>query len=134
VRGSDSWRKCLEAVISGRGIGFTQISTLSYYSRPGLTAIPVLGLPPSELAIAWRADDESELVRDLVETARMVAASTRVPQALGGPARMLVPLSTSGSDVPSDGCPSARISGGGARRGRANAVRADISEFQTTLK
>lgn len=74
--------ECLEAVISGRAIGFTQISTFRYYSRPGLTAIPVIDLTPSELALAWRKDDTSELVRDFVETARMVAATIRVPQTL----------------------------------------------------
>ncbi|MFC5995040.1 LysR family transcriptional regulator [Pseudonocardia hispaniensis] len=74
--------ECLEAVIAGRGIGFTQISTLRYYSRPGLTAVPVVDIPPSDVAIAWRSDDTSDLVRDFVETARMVAATTCVPAVL----------------------------------------------------
>ncbi len=76
--------ECLEAVISGRGIGFTQASTLRYYSRPGLTAVPVLDIPPSEMAIAWRLDNTSDLVRDFVETARAVAATSRIPGALMG--------------------------------------------------
>jgi DNA-binding transcriptional LysR family regulator len=74
--------ECMEAVISGRAIAFTPVSTLRYYARPGLTTIPVVDIPPSEVVIAWRTDDPSELVRDFVETARAVAATTRVPQAL----------------------------------------------------
>ncbi|MGE3285213.1 MAG: LysR family transcriptional regulator [Pseudonocardia sp.] len=74
--------ECLEAVLSGRGIGFTQMSTLRYYSRPGLTAVPVVDISPSDLAVAWRADDQSEPVRDFVETARVVAADFRVPGAI----------------------------------------------------
>lgn len=74
--------ECIEAVTSGRGVAFTQLSTLRYYSRPGLTAVPVVDVPPSEVAIAWRTADGSDLVRDFVETARAVAATTRVPGAL----------------------------------------------------
>ncbi|MET7304980.1 hypothetical protein [Embleya sp. NPDC005575] len=38
------------------------------YQRPGTVAIPVSGLSPSELALAWRLDDHRGTVRDFVET------------------------------------------------------------------
>ena len=50
--------------------------------RPaGLAFIPVNGLPPSTLAIAWRNDMDAQPVKDFVETARMLAALDLVPQA-----------------------------------------------------
>ena len=35
--------------------------------RPGSRAIPVTGLPPSELAVAWRPGDDRAVIRDLLE-------------------------------------------------------------------
>ena len=61
--------------------GVTQASTQRYFDRPGLAFIPVTGLPPSTLAIAWRNDMDAQPVKDFVETARMLAALDLVPQA-----------------------------------------------------
>ena len=77
--------ECFEAILSGRGVAFTQASTQRYYDRPGLAFIPVTGLPSSPLAIAWRNDLDSAPVADFVETARMLAALDVVPMA--SPAR-----------------------------------------------
>ena len=65
--------------------GFCQASTKRFYDRPGLTFIPVDGLPPSALAIAWRNDMDAPPVNDFVETARMLAALDLVPGALTPP-------------------------------------------------
>jgi DNA-binding transcriptional LysR family regulator len=73
--------ECFEAILSGRGMAFTQASTQRFYDRPGLCFIPVRGLPPSPLAVAWRTDMETALVRDFVETARILASSGLVPHA-----------------------------------------------------
>lgn len=73
--------ECFEAILSGRGVAFTQASTKRFYDRPGLTFIPVQGLPPSPLAIAWRNDMDAPSVNDFVETARMLAALDLVPEA-----------------------------------------------------
>ena len=43
--------ECFEAILSGRGVAFTQASTQRFYDRPGLTFIPVDGLPPRP----WRS-------------------------------------------------------------------------------
>lgn len=77
--------ECFEAILSGRGVAFTQASTKRFYDRPGLTFIPVDGLPPSALAIAWRNDMDAPPVNDFVETARMLAALDLVPGALTPP-------------------------------------------------
>jgi hypothetical protein len=74
--------ECFEAILSGRGVAFTQASTKRFYDRPGLTFIPVEGLPPSPLAIAWRNDLDAPPVDDFIETARMLAALDFVPGAL----------------------------------------------------
>lgn len=73
--------ECFEAILSGRGIAFSQASTQRYYRRPGLAFIPVTGLPHSPLAIAWRNDLGAQTVSDFVETARMLAALELVPLA-----------------------------------------------------
>jgi len=58
-----------EAVTAlGRGLGVALISAgnAEIYQRPEFVVRPVRGLPPGELAIAWRADDAREVVRDFV--------------------------------------------------------------------
>ncbi|MGY5883173.1 LysR family transcriptional regulator [Modestobacter lacusdianchii] len=82
--------ECFEAILAGRGVAFTQASTQRFYDRPGLTFIPVDGLPPSTLAIAWRNDMDAPPVNDFIETARMLAALDLVPGALAPPAPGLV--------------------------------------------
>ena len=77
--------ECFEAILAGRGIAFTQASTERFYDRPGLAFIPVDGLPPSALAIAWRNDLDAPPVDDFVETARMLAALDLVPCARPAP-------------------------------------------------
>ncbi|RKS77051.1 LysR family transcriptional regulator [Actinomadura pelletieri DSM 43383] len=37
------------------------------YRRPGIKAVPVTDLSPTELAVAWRADDHRGLIRDLID-------------------------------------------------------------------
>ena len=56
-----------------------QASTQRFYDRPGLAFVPVGGLPPSPVAIAWRNDVEAQPVRDFVDTARMLASLDLVP-------------------------------------------------------
>ena len=73
--------ECFEAILSQRGIAFTQASTQRFYSRPGLSFVPVTGLAPSVVSIAWRQDNEHWAARTFVETAQYVALSTPLPQA-----------------------------------------------------
>ena len=73
--------ECFEAILGNRGVAFTQASTQRFYARPGLAFVPVDGLPPSPLAIAWRNDMNARPVQQFVETARMLAALDLVPAA-----------------------------------------------------
>ncbi|WP_406630870.1 LysR family transcriptional regulator [Amycolatopsis sp. WGS_07] len=74
--------ECFEAILSRRGIAFTQASTQRFYDRPGLAFVPVDGLPPSTVAIAWRNDLDAQPVRDFVDAARMLAGLDLVPATL----------------------------------------------------
>ncbi|WP_192758400.1 LysR family transcriptional regulator [Actinomadura algeriensis] len=55
------------AIEEGSGIVLLAAGNAAIYRRPGVRAIPVTGLPPSELAAAWRRGDERTAVRDFVD-------------------------------------------------------------------
>lgn len=73
--------ECFEAILSQKGIAFTQASTQRFYSRPGLSFIPVTGLAPSVVSIAWRQDNEHWAARSFVETAQYTALSNPLAHA-----------------------------------------------------
>ncbi|GAB3264341.1 LysR family transcriptional regulator [Arthrobacter pigmenti] len=75
--------ECFESILGERGIAFTQASTQRFYDRPGLSFIPVKDVQPSTVSVAWRKDINDVLVREFVETARIVASSECVPDILG---------------------------------------------------
>lgn len=66
--------ECFEAIQSERGIAFTQASTQRFYGRPGLAFIPVVDIPGTALAVSWRKDVDSPLIRDFINTATAVAS------------------------------------------------------------
>lgn len=82
VIGSDvsSVDECFEAILSQRGMAFTQASTQRFYSRPGLSFVPVTGLAPSTVSVAWRQDNEHWAARAFVETAQYTALSAPLPK------------------------------------------------------
>ncbi|MEU6714940.1 LysR family transcriptional regulator [Nonomuraea sp. NPDC046802] len=61
-----------EAVTSGLGVVLVAEGNATLYNRPGMTYRPVTGLPPGELAIAWRAEDRSPQVRAFIDALRQV--------------------------------------------------------------
>jgi DNA-binding transcriptional LysR family regulator len=61
------------AVEEGSGIVLLAGGNAAIYRRPGLGAIPVSGLGPSVMAIAWRKDDHRDVIRDFVDAATAVA-------------------------------------------------------------
>lgn len=87
--------ECFEAILSQRGIAFTQASTQRFYSRPGLSFVPVTGLSPSTLSVAWRQDNEHWAARAFVETAQFTALSTPLPQTFQLSGSSLEQVSTS---------------------------------------
>ncbi|MFG1707499.1 LysR family transcriptional regulator [Nonomuraea sp. M3C6] len=59
-----------EAVTSGLGVVLVAEGNATLYNRPGMTYRPVTGLPPGELAIAWREGDGRPQVVAFVESLR----------------------------------------------------------------
>ncbi len=88
--------ECFEAILSQRGVAFSQASTQRFYSRPGLAFVPVTNIPPTSLSIAWRTDVDSQLVRDFIETARIVASLRTVPNAWPSPVGASAPGAAGG--------------------------------------
>ena len=56
------------AIEGGSGIVLLSSGNAAIYGRPGVRAIPVTDLSPSQLAIAWQAGDDRAAVRDFVES------------------------------------------------------------------
>ncbi|MFB7634260.1 LysR substrate-binding domain-containing protein [Streptomyces sp. NPDC056149] len=67
VAGAD---ETFEAVEEGLGVVLLAAGNAAIYRRPGVVARPVVGLSPSQLALAWRADDHRTALRDAVEAVR----------------------------------------------------------------
>ncbi|HEX4788273.1 MAG TPA: LysR family transcriptional regulator [Actinospica sp.] len=59
----------LELVAGGQGIAVIPESTASFYTRPGIAAIPVEDLGPNHVAVAWPTGRTSALVREFVDAA-----------------------------------------------------------------
>ncbi|MBY8880088.1 LysR family transcriptional regulator [Actinacidiphila acidipaludis] len=59
----------LELVASGAGICVLPLSTAAFYTRPDVIPLPVEGLGPNEVALAWAASRRSPLVHDFAEAA-----------------------------------------------------------------
>ncbi|CAM2886120.1 LysR family transcriptional regulator [Skermania piniformis] len=70
----------LEELTRGHGILLLPRDSVALYRWPGVAARPVSGLPPTELALAWRADDDRELVRAVVDAAT-AAPDDQTPRA-----------------------------------------------------
>ena len=77
----------LEAARAGRAIGLVPASVANSHKWPGLAFIEVTDLPPSDIAVAWRADGRSALVDGFVEMATSLVdrpglgSARRVPAA-----------------------------------------------------
>ncbi|MFF5212952.1 LysR family transcriptional regulator [Streptosporangium sp. NPDC000396] len=55
------------ALEEGSGIVLLASGNAVIYRRPGISAIPVLGLSPSELALAWHSKDHRTVIRDFAD-------------------------------------------------------------------
>ncbi|WP_065965660.1 LysR family transcriptional regulator [Streptomyces sparsogenes] len=56
-----------EAVEEGSGVVLLAAGNAAIYRRPGVVTLPVGGLSPSRLALAWRPDDHRPAVRDFID-------------------------------------------------------------------
>ncbi|MFQ3556601.1 LysR substrate-binding domain-containing protein [Streptomyces gramineus] len=59
----------LELVAAGAGVCVIPLSTARFYIRPDVISLPVEGLGPNEVALAWVASRRSPLIDDFAETA-----------------------------------------------------------------
>jgi DNA-binding transcriptional LysR family regulator len=65
----------LEIVSSGAAITLLAEGNADIYSREGIVCVPVSGLEPAQLAIAWRRGDRRPAVRDFVQACHDAAGS-----------------------------------------------------------
>lgn len=63
-----------EAVLSGLGVALLSAGNAEIYRRPGIATVPVAGIPPSQLALLWRADDHRQAIRDFIDAAERSTA------------------------------------------------------------
>lgn len=61
--------EAFEAIAAGLGIALVSEGNATLYDRGDVTGIPVVDLRPSQLALAWRADDHRDVLRDVTELA-----------------------------------------------------------------
>jgi DNA-binding transcriptional LysR family regulator len=57
-----------EAVAGGLGVALIAAGNAEIYERDDIVCRPVSGVPPSELAVVWRASDQRPAVRVVAET------------------------------------------------------------------
>lgn len=60
----------LQAVAAGRGVTVTSATTERYYRRPGVRFVPIEGLPPCEIALAWPTGSQHPALHPFLEAAR----------------------------------------------------------------
>jgi DNA-binding transcriptional LysR family regulator len=63
-----------ELVSTGTAVTLLAEGNAVVYARPGITCIPVTGLEPALLAIAWRRDDRRAGVHDFIAACRDAAS------------------------------------------------------------
>jgi DNA-binding transcriptional LysR family regulator len=74
--------EAFEAVATGHGVVLLAEGNVSVYARPGIVCRPVIGVQPSQLAIAWRRGDHRAAVREFVGAAAEAAAKSEQQTAL----------------------------------------------------
>jgi DNA-binding transcriptional LysR family regulator len=65
-----------ELVAAGAAAHLMAEGNAAIYTRPGITCVPVDGLEPAHLAIAWRRDDERGPVKAFVHACLDAAAAS----------------------------------------------------------
>jgi DNA-binding transcriptional LysR family regulator len=64
---ASSAEESMEAVTSGLGVVLLSAGNAGIYARDGIAFRPVSGLPPTELAVVWRAGDHRRAVQVFVD-------------------------------------------------------------------
>ena len=71
IKTADEWVTAIEA---GRGVAFSMPTVMQNFTTARITVVPVEGLPPAEVLMAWRHDRSDALVEAFTRTGRQVAA------------------------------------------------------------
>jgi DNA-binding transcriptional LysR family regulator len=74
----------LELVASGAGICVLPLSTATFYTRPDVVPLPVEGIGPNEVALAWVATRRSALIHDFAEAATETLGRPRTDEGTPG--------------------------------------------------
>ena len=72
-----------EIVSSGAAISLLAEGNAGLYARDGIVCLPVSGLEPARLAVAWRRGDRRPAVRDFIRASRDAAADSPQNSATG---------------------------------------------------
>jgi DNA-binding transcriptional LysR family regulator len=74
--------EAFEAVATGHGVVLLAEGNVSVYARPGIVCLPLIGVQPCQLGIAWRRGDHRAAVREFVDAAAGVATTSEQQKAL----------------------------------------------------
>jgi DNA-binding transcriptional LysR family regulator len=69
----------LEHVAAGRGVVVLPLSTATFYTRPDIVHVPVRGLAPNQVCLAWDASRRSRIVHEFAAIAEERVAATAAP-------------------------------------------------------
>jgi len=72
IRTADEW---VTAIESGRGVAFTMPTVMRDFTTARVSVLPVEGLPPAAVLLAWRTADADPIARALVAVALEVMAA-----------------------------------------------------------
>lgn len=75
IKTADEWVTAIEA---GRGVAFTMPTVMQNFTTARVTVVPIDGLPPAEVLLAWRSGRDEPLVNALLESAEIALRGQRV--------------------------------------------------------
>jgi DNA-binding transcriptional LysR family regulator len=67
--------ECVQAVLWNGTVGLAPLTPLGHAWPPGLTVVPLAGMAPSRLVVAWNKADANPLIRSLTQVAASVYQS-----------------------------------------------------------
>jgi DNA-binding transcriptional LysR family regulator len=70
IKTADEWVTAIEA---GRGVAFTMPTVMQNFTTARITVVPIEGLPPAEVLMAWRQDRSDALVGAFTRMGREAA-------------------------------------------------------------
>lgn len=72
IKTADEWVTAIEA---GRGVAFSMPTVMQNFTTARMRVIPVEGLPPAKILLAWRSDRADRLVEALIHSAELALPS-----------------------------------------------------------